>query len=91
MRNLLLEWFRYNKLSVRWKTLLDQAEQLDVTLPADGTRPEIPHSQDLLLLQTIQHGIDHRTQICTALSVLGFVPPVIDGWSFWVSEHQPSV
>jgi uncharacterized damage-inducible protein DinB len=34
------------------------------------------------LAQVIQHGTDHRSQICTALSSLGKEPPAIDLWAF---------
>jgi uncharacterized damage-inducible protein DinB len=34
------------------------------------------------LTQALHHGTDHRTQICTALSLLGLEPPEIDGWTF---------
>jgi uncharacterized damage-inducible protein DinB len=74
--------------SRRWVAALDQISQLDVTLPADEQRAETPHGQDLLVLQAIQHGIDHRTQICTGLRVLGLEPPNIDGWSYWAIAHR---
>jgi uncharacterized damage-inducible protein DinB len=34
------------------------------------------------LAQVIQHGTDHRSQICTALTSLGAEPPVIDLWAY---------
>jgi uncharacterized damage-inducible protein DinB len=77
--------------SGRWEALLDRIAQVDVTLPADESRPETPHGQNLLVVQAIQHGIDHRTQICTALRVLGLEPPAIDGWSYWAAIHPPDV
>ena len=30
------------------------------------------------LAQALHHGADHRSQVCTALTVLGFEPPEID-------------
>ncbi len=36
----------------------------------------------LRLAQVIQHGTDHRSQICTALSSFGLTPPEIDLWAF---------
>ncbi len=36
----------------------------------------------LRLAQVIQHGTDHRSQICTALTSFGLTPPGIDLWSF---------
>lgn len=34
------------------------------------------------LAQAVHHGTDHRSQICTALTMLGVEPPVIDVWEF---------
>jgi uncharacterized damage-inducible protein DinB len=34
------------------------------------------------LAQVIQHGTDHRSQICTALTSFGVEPPEIDLWAY---------
>jgi uncharacterized damage-inducible protein DinB len=34
------------------------------------------------LMQALQHGTDHRSQICTALTSLGIEPPEIDVWAY---------
>jgi uncharacterized damage-inducible protein DinB len=34
------------------------------------------------LAQALNHGTDHRSQICTALTTLGVEPPGIDVWAF---------
>ena len=34
------------------------------------------------LAQALQHGNDHRSQICTALTTMGVDPPSIDVWDF---------
>lgn len=34
------------------------------------------------LAQVIQHGTDHRSQVCTALTSFGLTPPEIDLWAF---------
>lgn len=34
------------------------------------------------LAQVIQHGTDHRSQICTALTSLSVEPPAIDLWAY---------
>ena len=36
----------------------------------------------LRLAQVIQHGTDHRSQICTALTSFGAEPPGIDLWAY---------
>jgi uncharacterized damage-inducible protein DinB len=34
------------------------------------------------LIQAINHGTDHRSQICTILTQQGIAPPDLDGWSY---------
>jgi uncharacterized damage-inducible protein DinB len=79
---------RYQAQAQHWQAVLEQIRDLDVTLPADGPRPATPHGQNLLVVQAIQHAIDHRTQICTTLHILGLEPPTIDGWAYWAATHQ---
>src|SRR5918994_5391936 len=39
------------------------------------------------LAGTLQHGTDHRSQICTALTSLGIEPPAVDVMSYGVDVH----
>jgi uncharacterized damage-inducible protein DinB len=46
------------------------------------------------LAQVVHHGTDHRSQVCTALSLLGIEPPAIDVWDYaWqdgrLTETEP--
>jgi uncharacterized damage-inducible protein DinB len=34
------------------------------------------------LAQVVHHGTDHRSQVCTVLTVLGITPPEIDVWAY---------
>jgi uncharacterized damage-inducible protein DinB len=34
------------------------------------------------LAGVLQHGTDHRSQVCTALTSLGVEPPQIDLWAY---------
>jgi uncharacterized damage-inducible protein DinB len=36
----------------------------------------------LRLAQVVQHGTDHRSQVCTALTSFGMEPPGIDLWAY---------
>jgi uncharacterized damage-inducible protein DinB len=67
----------------RWQAVLAPGRQLDVTLPADGSWPELEHAEDLLISQAIHHGNDHRTQVGTILGALGLSTPDLDCWRFW--------
>ncbi len=69
--------------AARWEALVDRAPELDVTIPARGRYPTTPRAEDLLFLQAIHHGNDHRTHVCTALGALGLEVPDVDGWSYW--------
>jgi len=46
----------------------------------DGSASHAPLG--IRLAQVIHHGTDHRSQICTGLTSLGFTPPEIDVWDY---------
>ncbi len=46
----------------------------------DGAESHAPLG--IRLAQALHHGTDHRSQVCTALTALGFEPPAIDAWDF---------
>jgi uncharacterized damage-inducible protein DinB len=52
----------------------------DVAEVGDGWTFHAPLG--LRLAQVVQHGTDHRSQVCTALTSVGMTPPEIDLWSF---------
>jgi uncharacterized damage-inducible protein DinB len=79
---------RFQSHTARWEALFERLGQLEIVLPATEWRPAITQGQDLLIIQAIQHGIDHRAQICTTFGVLGLEPPIIDGWFYWMATHQ---
>lgn len=37
----------------------------------------------LILLQAINHGTEHRSQVATILTQLGIEPPEMDGWTYF--------
>jgi uncharacterized damage-inducible protein DinB len=73
--------------AVRWRVTLARIGELDITLPARGERPELPHATNLLIGQALHHGNDHRTQICTVLSTSGYAAPDLDVWSYWMARR----
>jgi uncharacterized damage-inducible protein DinB len=73
--------------AVRWRVLLARIGELDVTLPARGDRPELPHATNLLVVQALHHGNDHRTQICTVLTTNGYEAPDLDVWTYWMERR----
>jgi uncharacterized damage-inducible protein DinB len=85
MEGLRLEQLRraFEVQARRWRDLAGRAGGLDVTIPARNDRPEVPHAADLLFLQAVHHGNDHRTHVCTTLGALGLDAPELDGWNYW--------
>jgi uncharacterized damage-inducible protein DinB len=37
----------------------------------------------LLLLQAVNHGTEHRSQVATILTQIGLEPPEMDGWTYF--------
>ncbi|HET9015174.1 MAG TPA: DinB family protein [Thermomicrobiaceae bacterium] len=71
----------------RWRRVLEKVDLVDVTLPSRGSWPEMPHARNLLIVQALTHGGDHRTHACTILGALGLPVPDLDGWAFWRANH----
>jgi uncharacterized damage-inducible protein DinB len=46
----------------------------------DGSASHAP--MGIRLAQALHHGTDHRSQVCTTLTVIGVAPPDIDVWDF---------
>jgi uncharacterized damage-inducible protein DinB len=66
-----------------WTSLLAQDLDPDAVLVRhrdDGSESHAPLG--IRLAQALHHGTDHRSQICTALTVLGAQPPEIDAWDY---------
>ena len=73
--------------AVRWRVVLARLGEIDLTLPARGERPELPHATNLQVVQALHHGDDHRTQICTVLSANGYETPNLDVWAYWMDRR----
>jgi uncharacterized damage-inducible protein DinB len=73
--------------AVRWRVVLSRIGKIDVTISARYERPEFRHATNLLVVQALHHGNDHRTQICTVLSSNGFETPNLDVWSYWLERR----
>jgi uncharacterized damage-inducible protein DinB len=66
-----------------WSSLLAQdldPDSVVVRHRDDGSESHVP--MGIRLAQALHHGTDHRSQICTALTMLGVEPPAIDVWDF---------
>jgi uncharacterized damage-inducible protein DinB len=65
-----------------WMQLLPVEIDPDADVVERGDGLEFHAPVGLRLAQAVQHGTDHRSQVCTALTNLGVTPPEIDLWSF---------
>ena len=69
--------------AVAWSSLVAQDLDPDVVVVRhrdDGSESRAP--MGIRLAQALHHGTDHRSQVCTALTMLGVEPPEIDVWDF---------
>lgn len=49
----------------------------------------IDYEARALFIQVINHGIEHRTNITTILSSLGYTPLEVDGWGYlWAHQEE---
>jgi uncharacterized damage-inducible protein DinB len=61
-----------------------------IAIAATGDLDQIFHLDDgtyecpavIVLIQALDHGVDHRSQICTVLSQQGLEAPCLDAWCY---------
>ena len=54
----------------------------DEDLPERDEQGSFHATLGIRIGQAIHHGTDHRSQVCTALTMLGIQPPMIEVWDF---------
>jgi uncharacterized damage-inducible protein DinB len=66
-----------------WQELLATNPDADEMFTFERDDGTMSHATwGVRLGQAIDHGTDHRSQLCTALTVLGIEPPEIDMWAW---------
>ena len=72
------------------EALLKVAEQSDLSqiLHLDGETYDAPAF--IVVIQAINHAIDHRSQISTLLSQQGIEPPELDAWAYNDATYSES-
>ena len=66
-----------------WRAILQEQTDPDAILThtrEDGSQEHA--TWGIRLAQALDHGTDHRSQLCTALTTLGIQPPEIDVWAW---------
>ncbi|HYN64149.1 MAG TPA: DinB family protein [Candidatus Limnocylindrales bacterium] len=72
-----------------WSSLLEDDPDPDrwqVRHRDDGS--ETHATVGIRLAQALHHGTDHRSQVCTALTMLGIEPPDIDAWEYGIAQGR---
>ena len=69
--------------AARWRAVLPRLPEIDVTLATRPGRPPLEHATNLVIGQAIQHGSEHRAQVCAVLSANGFEAPSFDLFNYW--------
>ncbi|HEY7139939.1 MAG TPA: DinB family protein [Methylomirabilota bacterium] len=67
-----------------WERFLGQPydpdRRVDVRDPDDGAIHDV--ALGVILVQVLDHGTDHRSQVSTILTAIGVTPPRLDGWAY---------
>lgn len=69
----------------RWGAMLDRLDAGDLHARIVG-KPDfhdLDPAEAMLLVQALQHGNEHRAQVCSALGALGRDVPDLDAWTFF--------
>jgi uncharacterized damage-inducible protein DinB len=73
---------RFSAYGPAYDALLETAPDPEAWVIERGEDGEFHSMMGLRLAQVVHHGSDHRSQVCTALTSLGIVPPEIDLWAY---------
>jgi uncharacterized damage-inducible protein DinB len=65
-----------------WRELLAGEVDPDAEIVERDEGGELRSPIGVRLAQVVHHGTDHRSQVCTALTILGVTPPDIDLWAY---------
>jgi uncharacterized damage-inducible protein DinB len=65
-----------------WREVLATNPDPDTDIARSGEGWAFHAPWGIRLAQAVHHGTDHRSQVCTALTILGVSPPEIDVWDY---------
>jgi len=69
------------------QTVLD-VKPTDVVSEEDSKGETVRYRAVVVLIQMINHGIEHRTNITTILSQANLEAPMVDGWGYWWANRD---
>jgi len=75
------------EMAVYWEELVGSGFDGDMPVRwfSQRRKAEVEARADVLTTQTINHGNEHRSQICTVFTTIGMEPPALDGWAYAVA------
>lgn len=72
-----------------WEAMLDKPIDSERLIELRGEAPKRYEAHvGVVIAQVFNHGNEHRGQICTVLTTLGFEPPDIDGWTYSLASGR---
>lgn len=74
---------RAEEVEARWQRLLDDPVDTERIIESEpDVRPPEHIRAGVYLAQVLNHGSEHRGQVCTILTTLGIQPPELDVWAY---------
>lgn len=72
------------------QALLDTVNRVPLTFPIseEWQGQQLHYNALLVFIQTINHGIEHRTNITTILNQEQLAPPAVDGWAYMLAHRD---
>ena len=72
------------------QALVEAVKNVPLTKPLseEWEGQHLRYNAQLVLIQTINHGVEHRTNITTVLNQKGLNPPSVDGWSYMLAHRD---
>jgi uncharacterized damage-inducible protein DinB len=67
---------------------LKVGQDRDVQVTGDDPPGTFHMPVSLFLLQAVNHGTEHRSQVATILTQLGVQPPDMDGWTYFFASGK---
>ena len=65
-----------------WEAFLEQPFDPDRTCVQRGPQGVREASAGVVLTQVIEHACEHRSQVCSIITVLGLEPPDLQAWAY---------
>ena len=65
-----------------WTEVLSSSPDPEADVSEENETWEFHAPLGFRLAQVVHHGTDHRSQVCTALTIIGIEPPEIDVWAY---------